>query len=219
MRALFFLIAAAALLAPCPALAGDTEILRDWIAKGRDIRSFSADFVQTRTLRTLRMPLKSEGHVWFQAPRQFRWELGSPPRAAALRIGDDAWLIDLKKKRAKKFDLEAAGDDAMMRNFLVLEFPIARSYEEFTRRFEILATDSGDGWAAVELVPREPEMREMVQRATFVFEPASGDLMRFDLTFRDGSRLRNEFSNVCTNVRIDPAVFTFDPAGFRVQAE
>src|ERR1051326_8023373 len=49
-----------------------------WLAAQAHIQRWSADFTQTRTLKSLAQPLTASGHVWFEAPNRFRWELGHP---------------------------------------------------------------------------------------------------------------------------------------------
>src|SRR5437016_3705983 len=49
-----------------------------WLAAQTNVQSWSANFVQTRSLKSLTQPLTATGHVWFAAPSRFRWELGNP---------------------------------------------------------------------------------------------------------------------------------------------
>src|SRR5690242_4121856 len=57
-----------------------STILSTWLNAQTNIQSWSADFVQTRTLKSLTQPLTATGHIWFAAPNRFRWELGNPPQ-------------------------------------------------------------------------------------------------------------------------------------------
>src|SRR5258705_286086 len=64
-----------------PARAADTNaVLNGWLSSQTNLQTWTADFVQTRTFRTLTQPLVATGHVWFATPNRFRWELGSPAR-------------------------------------------------------------------------------------------------------------------------------------------
>src|SRR5262245_23984784 len=72
-----FLPARSSLKAPYAAEISDhSAALRSWLAAQTNIQTWSADFVQTRTLKALAQPLTASGHVWFAAPNRFRWELG-----------------------------------------------------------------------------------------------------------------------------------------------
>src|SRR5438045_2454800 len=52
--------------------AADTNsVISTWIAAQTNIHTWSAEVVQTRTLKSLTKPLTSYGHVWFEAPNRF----------------------------------------------------------------------------------------------------------------------------------------------------
>ena len=61
------------LLTAAPIAKSDLTPVKKWIASQAGMKSLSADFVQTRTFRTLRDPLERQGHIWFQSPDAFRW--------------------------------------------------------------------------------------------------------------------------------------------------
>src|SRR5438105_4304437 len=74
--------------------AGPTNsALASWIAAQKNIQSWQADFVQTRTFKSLSQPLMATGRVWFAEPNRFRWELGSPPKTIAVRGGNDMLVM------------------------------------------------------------------------------------------------------------------------------
>ena len=66
-----------------------SAVLDAWFAAQKDLHSWSADFVQTRILKTLTQPLTAVGRLWFAEPNDFRWELGRPAQTIALRNGVD----------------------------------------------------------------------------------------------------------------------------------
>src|SRR5690242_5846397 len=59
------------------------NILTSWLNAQKDIHAWSADFKQTRILKSLAQPLTASGHVWFKAPTHVRWELGHPAQTIA----------------------------------------------------------------------------------------------------------------------------------------
>src|ERR1700744_4998343 len=98
------LLLAAHLLAQFAARAADTNAVLDgWVAAQKSVRNISADLTQTRTLKTLVQPLIAHGHLWFEPPNQFHWELGHPPSTVALRNGDDMYVIYPRLKRAEHY--------------------------------------------------------------------------------------------------------------------
>src|SRR2546427_2688379 len=78
-------------------LAGQTVVrganlnasLTAWLSAQTNIQTWSADFTQTRTLKSLTQPLTGTGRVWFAAPNRFRWELGNPAQTIAVRQPDE----------------------------------------------------------------------------------------------------------------------------------
>src|SRR5687767_11465483 len=64
-----------------------------FLAAQSELQSWSADFVQTRTLKSLKQPLTSPGHLYFVAPNSFRWELGDPRQTIAIRQSNEVLLI------------------------------------------------------------------------------------------------------------------------------
>ena len=67
-----------------PAPAADTNaMLTAWFAAQTNLQTWSASFIQTRSLKTLVQPLTSTGRVSVASPDRFRWELGDPPQTIA----------------------------------------------------------------------------------------------------------------------------------------
>ena len=66
--------------------AADTNaLLGSWFAAQTNIQTWTSEFVQTRTFKSLTQPLMATGHVWFAAPDRFRWEIPNPPSIAIRR--------------------------------------------------------------------------------------------------------------------------------------
>lgn len=194
----------------------DLTPVKQWIASQAGMKSLSADFVQTRTFRTVRDPLERQGHVWFQTPDAFRWELGSPPTRIVLRYKDEMAMIEPEKKRAQKMDPSAMGQRAGQPNLAMMEFPLAADFAEFERQFEILDLQTEGTQCSLTLLPREPEARKIIRDIQLDFDTSNNHLLAFEITFRDGSSLRNAFSQTQINGRIDPHVFGYDLTGYEV---
>src|SRR5690348_7331180 len=70
------------------------SLVSAWAAAQTNVHSWSADFLQTRTLKSLTQPLPAqEGHVWFAAPNRFHWELGHPAQTIAVRAPKELLVI------------------------------------------------------------------------------------------------------------------------------
>lgn len=203
---------------PLPAApAWDLAPVKKWIASQAGMKSLSADLVQTRKFRTLKDPLERPGHVWFQTPDAFRWELGSPPTRIVLRYKDEMAMIEPEKKRAERMDPQAMGQRAGQPKMGLMEFPLATDFAAFERQFEILDLQTQGTQCSLTILPRDPESRKVMRDIRLEFDTSNNHLLAFEITFRDGSSLRNEFSRIEINAQIDPRTFGYDLTGYDVR--
>ncbi len=200
-----------------PAMADPTPDLgplNKWITRQSEVRTVQADFTQTRTFHLLHDPLASPGHLWFSATQGFRWELGEPPKTIVLKKGDASFVIQPAKKHAERL---AANPVIGGSNPLpMMNFPLATSFDDFNRQFEVLSISVAANRCHAELLPRDPQARKYLAALKLDFDTQEGQLLDFELALRDGSSLRNEFSNVRLNGKIDPRVFDYDLTGYEV---
>ena len=186
-----------------------------WLASQKDLRSLTADFVQTRALKTLRDPLTSPGRLWFRSPDAFRWETGNPAKSIFLKNGEMVLLIEPLKKKAVRFDVKNATQNREMQG-MMMKFPLANSLEEFKRQFDVLDLQMFDDHCDVSLLPKDQATRNFLKSLNLQFELSRGELRYFEMITKEGSRLRNDFFNVQPNRPIDPAVFSYDLTGYEV---
>ncbi len=218
MRHLLLPFAFLSLAAFAPAQEKNVDVapLRKWVDQQRDVRTISADFVQTRRLRVLRDPVSRPGRIWFSPPGRFRWELGRPPETIVLRRDRQAFLISVKKKEARAFPPDQVAEKNGMQDLPAMEFPMAVDYADFAARFDVLAVEVAGGRCDADILPRDAQAQKFLKRIRISFDVTTGQLLAFEVASRDGSVLRNEFSNVRLNGKIDPSVFDFDFTGYRV---
>src|SRR5437868_15092153 len=76
-----------------------------WLSAQTNLQTWSADFVQTRRLKSLTQPLTATGHVWFAAPSRFRWELGHPAQTIAVREPKELLIMYPRLKRVERLPL------------------------------------------------------------------------------------------------------------------
>lgn len=213
MPSLIFLVFALALpLTSQESRLVDTAPLREWLARQAEIRTLAADFTQTRRLRALRDPVSRPGRLWFQAPGAFRWELGDPAETIALRRDGTITLVSVRRRTYRRFDPAAAVAGA--RELPFLEFPLAADYAAFRERFTLLDLTATAERGEFSFLPRDPAAVRALREIRVVFDRRSGHLLSFEVTARDGSVLRNEFTNVRVNGPLPAGLFTFDAAGY-----
>ena len=203
-----------ALLLAAPIRAEDTQtILRDWISKQAAIRSLRADFIQTRRLPALRIPLKKSGTVWFGTEGRFRWQVGDPAELLVLKSPNDFLVIEPKKSLARRFTASSAAARAMQE----LPMPIAISLDEFQRRFEVVSLKEDGARMDLRLTPKDPRLAEGLKSLRILFDPASGAVSLFEMTFRDGSEVSTEFTRIERNPTLPAELFQHDLRDFKIE--
>lgn len=190
------------------AAAEPSPLVDRWLASATNLISWEAGFTQTRHLKALTRPLTSTGHVWFAAPAQFRWELGQPPQSIALRSGDELLVLAPRLKRAERYDLGAAAPGPMRDSLALLDTGFPRDAAEFHRRFEVLGIVTNETSYAFRLRPKAASARKLLPELRLEAARTDLQLTATELTFTDGSRLRNDFHDSLTNRPPEMALFT-----------
>lgn len=191
------------------ACSADTNTqLASWFAAQTNIQTWSADFTQTRTLKSLTQPLTATGHVWFAAPNRFRWELGQPPQTIAVRGADEMLVIYPPMKRAERYPL-TGNTPAQWRDMMaLLDAGFPRSQNEMDKQFKIVAQSVSNGVCELALQPKSAGARKMMPQMKIAFSTNDFLLHATELQFADGSTMRNDFTNAVMNVKIDETSFT-----------
>ena len=194
-----------------PPAGGESSVLGAWLNSQTNIQTWSAEIIQTRTLKSLTQPLTAAGHVWFAAPNRFRWELGSPPQTIALRQPDQMLVVYPELKRAEKYPLggkQHAGPWAGTLALLEAGFPRSRS--ELESRFKILSESTAGGVHEVVLQPKPASARQIIPQLKIAFATNDFVLRATELQFSDGSTMRNDFTNAVANPNLDDLLFRFE---------
>jgi outer membrane lipoprotein carrier protein len=210
---LFFLVLATTLQAAEPM---DLTPVKKWIAQQDEFRSVQADFTQTRALRALRSPVASPGRITFAVPSMLRWELGEPAKTIVIRKGDTYLLIQPAKKKAERIPASNIGQEGGAKGFAMMEFPLASDFADFNKKFEILGVRTEGHRCHLEILPRDAQARKFLSALKIDFDTKTSHMISFEMVTRDGSSMRNEFSNVRVNEKIDRRVFEFDLTGYDV---
>ena len=216
-RALPLVVLFVGALAPLlPAETVDLAPVKRWLAKQEELRTLQADFTQTRSYKNLRDPLAAPGRLWYSAPGSFRWEVGDPAKTIVLRKGEDYFVITPGKRRAERTPTAVLNRPGGGGRAPIVDFPFAKNFEDFNRRFETVAVTTQGTRCHLEILPRDSQARNALAAVRIDFDTDTGHLASFEFVTRDGSSLRNEFSNVRTNARIDPRQYDYDFTGYEV---
>jgi len=199
-----------------PAAELDPKVAQ-WLGAQTNIQSWSADFIQTRSLKSLAEPLTATGHVWFAAPNRFRWELGRPAQTIAVRAKDELLIIYPRLKRVEKIPLTGDQTGPWRDALALLEAGFPRSAAELEAQYNILSQQTKDDTGQVAMQPKSAAARRMMPRILIEFSTRDFSLQATELHFADGSVLRNDFRRPALNPSIDPAMFSPSiPADYKV---
>jgi outer membrane lipoprotein-sorting protein len=193
----------------CAAPAADLEpAIRSWLVAQTNFQTWSADFVQTRTFKSLTQPLVASGRVWFQAPERFRWELGHPPRTIAVRATEEMLVIYPLLKRVERYPLKG-GQMGQWRDALaLLQAGFPRSEIELERQYKIVSQKVLEDVGHLVLEPKSANAREMIPQITIEFDLKALKLRSTELHFKDGSSMRNDFKDPVLNPALEPGLFS-----------
>src|SRR5690349_20050824 len=150
------------LLGPPRLCAEVGPLLTSWLAAQTNVQSWSADFIQTRTLKSLTEPLSVTGHVWFAFPNLFRWELGNPPQTIAVREPRELLIIYPKLKRAEHFPLSGGRAGVWGEALELLKAGFPRSQTELEAQYTIVSQTVNGHACTVVLKPKSADVRRMM---------------------------------------------------------
>ncbi|MBU6399767.1 MAG: outer membrane lipoprotein carrier protein LolA [Verrucomicrobia bacterium] len=191
--------------------ADTNSVLDAWLAAQTHLRTWQADFTQTRRLETLTQPLVATGRVWFAPPNRFRWELGRPVQTIALREPDQLWVIYPRLKRAERYPMTGAAAGQWREALELLEAGFPRNRAQFQSRFRLLGLAQANGAWQLTLTPVSAWARRLMTELHLELATNDFSLLSTELRFADGSRLRNDFTNAVWNEPLDDSLFRWQP--------
>jgi outer membrane lipoprotein-sorting protein len=201
---LFFLLV---VLGNSAAWAVDNPLIASWLAAQTNIHSWSADFTQIRSFKSLTQPLTATGHVWFSEPNRFRWELGKPAQTIAVRARDEMLVIYPRLKRVERYPLNGNQAGEWRDALALLESGFPRSEAEIDSRFKILSQVATNQTCELTLQPKSPAARKMMPQIKIAFGTNDFALRATELQFADGSSMRNDFANPVLNPPVEQELF------------
>jgi len=188
--------------------AADTNALLDsWFTAQTNIQTWTAEFVQTRTFKSLTQPLTASGHVWFAAPNRFRWELGDPPQTIAVRAPQEMLVIYPRLKRVERYPLSGDQTGPWRDALELLETGFPRSEAEMASRLKILSQTVTNNACEIVLQPKSAGGRRMMPQIQIAFDVRDFSLRANELQFADGSTMRNDFINPVLNPKLEESLF------------
>ena len=172
-----------------------------------NLQSWSADFTQTRSLKVLAQPLVATGKVWVAVPGLFRWELGQPAQTIVLRQPDQLLIIYPRLKRAEKYPLRDVPAGPVKDALSLLDASLPRDRATMEQRFQLLSAAETNSTFQMTLQPRSASARKFINEVVIAFHTNDFSIAVTEMSFADGSVLRNDFTNIVLNQPIDPKIF------------
>jgi len=198
-------------LTSCLLAVDASAVLDAWFATQRNVHALSAEFIQTRALKALTRPLTTPGHLWFQAPGNFRWELGRPARSIAVRYDDEMLVIYPLLKRAERYPMGANAPREWRDAMSLLQAGFPHNRMEFESQFQLLSLVETNGLWQFTLQPKSRFARQMMTELCITLATNNFSLAATELVFVDGSRMRNDFTNAVLNPSLDEKLFEWQP--------
>ena len=188
-----------------------------WLDAQAKIHTWTADFTQTRKLKSLTQPLTAHGKVWFAEPNKFRWELGVPPQTIAVRAPEELLILYPHLKRVERFPMSAQQAGPWRDALALLEAGFPRSRIAMEAQYNILSQQFEGTICRLVLQPKSVAARRMMPQIEVDFDTKENLLRGTELQFADGSTMRNDFSNIVTNPNIEMQTFSPPiPANYKV---
>jgi len=190
-----------------PFVSGGAELsglLDRWFTAQTNLQTWSADLIQTRSLKVLAQPLVSTGRVWVAVPDR---ELGQPAQTIALRQPDRLFIIYPRLKRAEKYPLNSAQPGPLKDALALLEASFPRNRADLESRFRVLTVTATNGAVQVGLQPKSASARKFMSEIRVCFRTNDFSLASTELRFNDDSRLRNDFTGGVLNAPLDQGLF------------
>jgi len=184
--------------------------LENWLERQANVKTWTADVVQIRKLKSLARPLEARGMLWFAYPNRFRWVMGDPPRTIAVRTQDTLLVVYPRFKRVEQYPIGDGSNPAWKQALALLEVGFPSDAAAFRERYELLSGTMNQEIWRFELQPVDKEARRLLKKVRLEVSSDSYVLLATELEFPDGSIMRNQFNRHQLNPEVAPGIFTYD---------
>lgn len=216
LRPLCYLLGLTVFL-PSSTQAADLDLapVERWISSQSSVKTFQGEFIQERTMKSLKSPITKKGKVWFEAPLFARWQIGEDPgERVAVKNDKEVLVLQPKKKKLERHSLEELRNQENLRGLTFLENGFPRSLAEFQKNFEVRSVKKEQDYFLIDTKMRDGKASAAVLKMTFFIHEGDYQLKAFRLEFRDRSTIYTRLTRVDTGRPIDPKIFRPDLAGY-----
>jgi outer membrane lipoprotein-sorting protein len=192
--------------------AADMSVVERWMGTNSGVRSIRIDFTQTRTMRSIKVPIRQSGSLWINyRSNQFRWQVGDPAQTIVTKDGGSLLIV---RTMMKKYEKRAAGSGEVPPGLMAMAAGFPRSTSEFQRKYSVQSIEA-DG--SVYRIVTQPKGQAGRGVKTFVFMVGRDDyrLRGMEIYLTDGSFVKTAFNRVMPNVGMPGNIFTPDLTGYK----
>ena len=176
---------------------------RTWLAAQKHAPDMRVEFSLTKTLPTLKAPVKSAGRFWSYADGRFRWETGKPATAVLVYDGVTLQSWQAAENQWRKLN----PNNRSMR--LWMDFLGGQNLTETGLLKDFLITAPAAGrkpLASVLLEPKSKQERKDVPRIELTFNTAEQRLVQLLIRQGDGGSQAMDFGEAKPMTAADRAV-------------
>ena len=185
-------------------------VVERWLAGNSGVSSLKIDFTQTRTMRSLKVPVRQQGTLWLDYGKdRFRWQTGDPAQTIVVSLGRNILIVRTPMKRYEVRPAGSGGAPGMAA--LANGFP--RNLADFQRKYRVLETRAQANTQRIVTRPLGSSGKG-VSRFTFVVDASHYRLLGIEIELEDGSSVNTIFSRVQTDVAMPAALFKPDLTGY-----
>lgn len=184
---------------------GELEQLEQRLTeRGKQTRTLSAEFVQTKKLRLFRTEVTTRGRLSYQAPDHLRWET-LPPDASTLLVRGNRAELRIPGERPRVLDLRRDRAMATLVEQLLVWLG-ARSADRLTQWYRVELGRSPPKGYRLTLRPRSAAVRKRVSQVVVTL---AGDvsLRRIELSHPGGDHSTITFPTVRRNQPLPKGIF------------
>ncbi|MCX6875713.1 MAG: outer membrane lipoprotein carrier protein LolA [Verrucomicrobia bacterium] len=184
--------------------AGDglPAVFRTWLAARQTAPDLRVEFSLTKTLPTLKEPVKATGRFWKFADGRFRWETGRPAASALVFDGVALQSWEVAENQWRKLN---PGNHSM-RLWMDLLGGQNLTSEGLTKDFLITAAAVKPPLASVILEPKSKRERKAVPQIELKFNTAEQRLVQLLVRQGDGGSQTMDFGEPTRMTAADRAV-------------
>jgi outer membrane lipoprotein-sorting protein len=177
---------------------GLDEVLASFDEAQDEVRTLSANFVQTTTNPMLKHPIRAEGKFFMTKPDAIRWEYSTPEQMSFVIANDRYTGYYPARKRAEKKNIQSYSKK-VFRDLLKAYRVTLASGEVTTEQTHLLV-----------LTPKKKRARKRVDEVRFWLDAASFLPTKVEYRGHDGSLRVVEFTQVSVNPDLAASLYTVE---------